>query len=374
MINLNDIISKNSWAYWEDYVHNVSRHDVETSLNITGKHSIQDFANLISASGEQFINNLAAAANQKTIQRFGRTVQLYAPMYLSNECQNICTYCGFSFDHKIQRKTLTDSEIIQEAEFLKLQGFDHILLVTGEANKTVGTNYIANAVKLLQPYFSQIAIEIQPLDTDEYKLLVASGVHTVLVYQETYNRNTYKEYHTKGKKSNYQYRLETADRLGEAGIHKIGLGALLGLDDWRVDSIHCALHFLYLRQKFPCVKFSISFPRLRPAVGVKHDENKFMTDVQLAQLIATYRLLDINLELSISTREAKKFRDNIFKLGITSMSAGSKTNPGGYTLLEQELEQFEIDDDRSVQEIYDMLTIAGYEPVWKDWDQIFHIN
>jgi len=374
MINLNDLISKNSWAYWEDYVHNVSRHDVETSLNITGKHSIQDFANLISASGEQFINNLAAAANQKTIQRFGRTVQLYAPMYLSNECQNICTYCGFSFDHKIQRKTLTDSEIIQEAEFLKLQGFDHILLVTGEANKTVGTNYIANAVKLLQPYFSQIAIEIQPLNTDEYKLLVASGVHTVLVYQETYNRNTYKEYHTKGKKSNYQYRLETADRLGEAGIHKIGLGALLGLDDWRVDSIHCALHFLYLRQKFPSVKFSISFPRLRPAVGVKHDENKFMTDVQLAQLIATYRLLDINLELSISTREAKKFRDNIFKLGITSMSAGSKTNPGGYTLLEQELEQFEIDDDRSVQEIYDMLTIAGYEPVWKDWDQIFHIN
>jgi 2-iminoacetate synthase len=288
-------------------------------------------------------------------------------MYLSNECQNICTYCGFSLDNKIRRRTLTDAEILREAQAIKAMGYDHILLVTGEANRTVGLDYFKKAIELIRPHFSQISLEVQPLDQADYEALIPYGLNTVLVYQETYHREEYKTHHPKGKKSNFGYRLETPDRLGRAGIHKIGLGALIGLEDWRTDSFFTALHLNYLERTYWQTKYTLSFPRLRPFSGGL-EPKVAMSDRELVQLICAYRILDEEVELSISTRESEYFRKHIIKLGITSISAGSKTNPGGYEVEPQSLEQFEISDDRSPAEVAAMIREQGYEPVWKDWD------
>ncbi len=329
--------------------------------------SMADFAALISPAASSLLENMAQKSQQKTLSRFGNTMQMYVPMYLSNECQNICTYCGFSYDNKIARIRLSDAQILQEAEIIKSYGYDHVLLVTGEANRTVGIDYIEHAVRILRPHFSNISIEVQPMEEEEYVRLHDAGVYAVLVYQETYTEEKYKLHHPKGKKSNFQYRIETPERLGKAGIHKIGLGVLLGLEDWRIDSFYCALHLSYLRKKYWKTKFSLSFPRLRPASNVPlHDQ--LISDRELVQLICAWRLFDENLELSISTRESDTFRDNIISLGITSISAGSKTNPGGYAAEPEALEQFEISDDRSPQEIAEMIRSKGYEPVWKDWE------
>ncbi|MFT7071241.1 2-iminoacetate synthase ThiH [Patiriisocius sp. Uisw_017] len=329
--------------------------------------NLEDFKVLISPAAEPFIEEMAQRSAAITKKRFGNTMQMYIPMYLSNECQNICTYCGFSLTNKIPRKTLNDSEILKEVSLLKSKGYDHILLVTGEANKTVGVAYLKHAIELIREHFSNISIEVQPLNQDEYKQLIDAGLYAVLVYQETYHKATYKIHHPKGKKSNFDYRLDTADRLGKAGIHKIGIGALFGLEDWRVDSFYTALHLKYLQKKYWKTKYSISFPRLRPHQGEVQPKVE-MTDSDLVQLICAYRLLDEDVELSMSTRESEKFRDNIIQLGITSISAESKTNPGGYAVDPQSLEQFEISDERNTEEIQQMIKSKGYEVVWKDWD------
>jgi 2-iminoacetate synthase len=269
-------------------------------------------------------------------------------------------------NNKILRTTLSDEHILKEVEVIKSYGYDHILLLSGEANRTVGTDYFRNAIRLIRPYFSNISMEVQPLEEEDYKLLKDEGLYAVFVYQETYKQQNYKDYHLKGRKSNFEYRLDTPDRLGSAGVHKIGLGILIGLEDWRVDSWFNALHLQYLRKTYWQTKYSVSFPRLRPAAGYP-DPNHIMTDKELVQLICAYRLFDENLELSLSTRETPHFRDNIIKLGITSISAGSKTDPGGYAGNLHALEQFEISDYRTPAEIAEMIRINGYEPVWKDW-------
>jgi 2-iminoacetate synthase len=234
----------------------------------------------------------------------------------------------------------------------------------------VHTEYFLHAVELLKPYFSHISLEVQPLDEDEYRRLHDAGVNAILVYQETYNRNSYKTFHPKGKKSNFNYRLETPDRIGIANMHKIGLGVLLGLDDWRTDSFFCALHLRYLEKKFWQAKFSISFPRIRPAEGVTM-AGVHMDDEELLQLIFAYRIFDPEVELSISTRETEKFRNAVIPFGVTSMSAGSKTNPGGYATEPASLEQFEIEDTRSAAAFCEVIAAKGYEPVWKDWDHVY---
>jgi len=340
--------------------------DVERAL-ANPKRDLEDFKALISPAAKPYLEQMAQLSRKITLKRFGNTMQMYAPMYLSNECQNICTYCGFSFTNKIPRRTLTDDEILKEVAFLKSKGYDHILLVTGEANQTVGVPYIANAVKLIRSQFANISIEVQPLEQNEYEKLIPNGLYAVLVYQETYHKATYKEHHPKGKKSNFDYRLDTPDRLGKAGVHKIGLGALFGLEDWRADSFFTALHLKYLQKTYWKTKYSISFPRLRPFSGGLEPKVE-MTDKDLVQLICAFRLLDEDVELSISTRENEVFRNNIVKLGITSMSAESKTNPGGYVIEKQSLEQFEISDERSTEEITKMLKKQGLEAVWKDWE------
>jgi 2-iminoacetate synthase len=361
--------SKYNWQSIVEKIQYKTDSDVRVTLT-KNKLTLEDFAALISPAAAPYLEQMAARSQALTKQRFGKTIQLFAPMYLSNECNNICTYCGYSFDNKVKRRTLTDSEILKEADAIKKLGFDHILLVTGEANATVHTHYFLNAIKLLKPLFANISIEVQPLDEDEYKLLHEAGVYSVLVYQETYDQTAYKAHHPKGKKSNFFYRLETPDRIGKSKIHKIGLGVLLGLSDWRTDSFFCAMHLDYLQKKYWQSKYSISFPRIRPAEGVTIG-NSVISDRELLQLICAYRIFNPDVEISVSTRETEEFRNNIIKLGATSISAGSKTNPGGYAVDTESLEQFEIDDTRSPQEFIKVISSQGYEPVFKDWDKTF---
>jgi 2-iminoacetate synthase len=342
--------------------------EVEQALYKKGKRTLDDFAALISPAAAPYLEQMAQISQEITLRRFGNTVQMYAPAYLSNECHNICTYCGFSFDNKIARLTLSEEQMHREFEAIKTLGFDHILLVTGEANATVHTEYFNKAIDIANQYFSNISIEVQPLEEEDYKSMHEHGAYAILVYQETYHQANYPKYHPKGKKSNFYYRLDTPDRVGRAGFHKIGLGVLLGLEDWRTDSFFTALHLDYLEKKYWQTKFSISFPRIRPNESC-FEPNVHMSDKELVQLMCAYRIFNENVELSISTRESAAFRDNAFKFGATSMSAGSKTEPGGYALNSEALEQFTIDDQRTPQQFARVIRNSGYEAVWKDWFQ-----
>lgn len=361
-----EIFEQHDWETVKASIYAKTRSDVEQAL---GKETrdLEDFKALISPAAAEYLEEMALLSHRLTQKRFGKTIQMYAPMYLSNECKNICTYCGFSLDNKIPRRTLQASEILTELEAIKAMGYEHLLIVTGEDNHNVGMEYFRKMIPVIRPHFAHISMEVQPLEQEEYAELSEMGVNTILVYQETYHRANYKLHHPKGKKSNFNYRLNTPDRIGEAGMYKIGLGALIGLEDWRTDSFFTALHLRYLENKYWQTKYSISFPRLRPFSGGL-EPKVVMNDKELVQLICAYRILDEELELSLSTREEEKFRNNVIKLGITSISAGSKTNPGGYKIDPQTLEQFETSDERSPAEITEMIRKQGYEPVWKDWD------
>jgi len=361
-----DLFNQYSWEEIKESIYAKTAVDVRKALD-SPKRSLEDFKALISPAAEPFLEEMAQLSHHLTRKRFGNTIQMYIPLYLSNECQNICTYCGFSLDNPMRRITLTDTQILKEVEVIKNLGYEHVLLVTGEANKTVGMDYFKRIFPLLRQHFAQLSMEVQPLDQNEYEELIDLGLHSVLVYQETYHEENYKFHHPKGKKSNFNYRLDTPDRLGKAGIHKIGLGVLIGLEDWRTDTFFTALHLDYLEKAYWQTKYSISFPRLRPHVG-NIEPKVDMSDKELVQLICAYRIFNEEVELSMSTRENVKFRDNIVKLGITSFSAGSKTDPGGYASKEDALEQFEISDERSPSEVANMIKSKGYEVVWKDWD------
>jgi len=371
MKTFKSIFENYDWETIQTKIYQTTAAEVERAL-AKSKRTLDDFLVLISPAAQSYLEPMAQLCHELTKKRFGKTIQMYAPLYLSNECQNICTYCGFSLDNKIKRKTLTESEITLEVEALKKAGFDHVLLVTGEAHLIVNIQYFLKAIQQIKKDFATISIEVQPLSTEEYQQLHEAGIYSVMVYQETYHRNVYKQYHPKGKKSNFDFRLETPDRIGTAGIHKIGLGVLLGLEDWRTDSFFNALHLDYLQKTYWQSKYSVSFPRLRPAEGII-EPNFIMDDKDLTQLICAYRLWNEDLEISISTRENEKFRNNIIPIGVTSMSAGSKTNPGGYVVDPQSLEQFEISDDRSAAEIAKIISSKGYEPVWKDWDRSYTV-
>lgn len=372
MSNFREIFDLYAWDDTRKSIYAKTSRDVEIALG-KEKRNLEDFKALISPAAAAYLEYIAQISCQITQKRFGKVIQLYLPLYLSNECQNICTYCGFSLDNPIRRRTLTEKEILREVEVIKALGYEHILLVSGEANRSVGLDYFKKVLELIRPHFAHISMEVQPLDQAEYEVLMNYGLNTVLVYQETYHLEDYKKHHPKGKKSNFYYRLDTPDRLGKAGVYKMGLGVLIGLEDWRTDCFFTALHLNYLEKTYWQSKYSISFPRLRPYSGGLPPK-VVMSDRELVQLICAYRLFDEEVELSISTRESEKFRNHIIPLGITSMSAGSKTNPGGYVVEPESLEQFEISDERSPEEIKKAIQTQGYEAVWKDWDRAYQLT
>ena len=370
-----ELINEYDWDNIQSSIYKKTAGDVLMALNKNRQLSVDDFMALLSPAAGPYLEQMAVLSRKYTQQRFGKTIQFYIPLYLTNSCVNHCVYCGFNHANRIRRIILTDEQILQEVEAIKKTGdFQHILLVTGENPKEAGIDYIENAIRLVKPYFSSISIEVQPLREDEYKRLAAAGLNAVFCYQETYHKQQYSVYHPKGMKSKFDWRIDTFDRIGKAGVHKIGLGVLIGLEDWRTDAAMMAFHLRYLQKTYWQTKYSISFPRIRPFEGATFQPHVIMTDKELAQLIFAFRIFDHDVELALSTREDKKFRDQIITLGITTLSAGSKTDPGGYAVYKKELEQFSVNDDRSPDDVMHAVKKHGYEVVWKDWDMSLAYN
>ena len=364
-----DYLTSFDWSNLTSRILATSSQEIEIALAREGKGGIDDLIALLSPLASQhYLEDMAALSNRLTQQRFGKAIRLFAPMYLSNECNNVCDYCGFSMHNKIARKTLTDIEILKEAGILKQRGFEHVLLVTGESSRKVGIDYLCHALDLLRPHFANLSIEVQPLDQNDYGKLIDHGLHAVMVYQETYNHQSYQKHHIKGKKTLFDWRLNTPDRLGKAGVNKIGLGCLFGLTaDWRTDALFAGMHLGYLEKRYWKTSYSMAFPRIRPYEG-ENIVAANLSDKDLVQLYCAFRIFNHELELTLSTRESPNLRENLLPLGVTTMSAGSKTNPGGYASQDESLEQFEISDERTPEQIASMLKSKGYDPVWKDWD------
>ena len=329
--------------------------------------TLDDFAALLSPAAAPFLEEMAQTSHRRTVERFGHTMQLYAPLYLSNVCANLCTYCGFSAHNQVERLVLGDGEILAEATVLARHGFQHVLILTGESPR-VGADYLVRALRLLRARFASLSFEVQPMEVDDYVRFGQEGMSAVMVYQETYDPAAYARHHPRGPKANMPYRLNTPDRLGQAGVKKIGIGALYGLSDWRAEAWFVGLHLRHLESRYWRSRASISFPRLRPHQGDVALSLRAFGERELVQTVCAFRLLSQEVELSLSTRESARFRNHAFRLGFTSISAGSRTNPGGYARPRESLEQFSVDDSRAPVEVAEFLCARGYQPVWKDWD------
>ena len=335
--------------------------------------SLDDLIILLSPAAEPFLPQMAARSREITGQRFGCISQIFAPLYLSNFCINRCAYCGFAADNTIPRRKLSVSEAVQEAEILQQRGFQHILLVTGEAPAKAGVDYLVEIAEKLRNRFAALSIEVQPLEQEEYARLFKAGITAVAVYQETYDRRVYTQVHLAGKKCDYDFRLATPARAAAAGMREIGIGALLGLADWRSEGVTLAMHLAWLRKNFWQTNYTVSFPRLRPAAG-SFEPLVDVTEKNLSQLIFGLRIFDPDVGLILSTREEARYRDGMLGLGPTRYSAGSCTAPGGYSSDEHEGEQFSVGDHRSISEVCSMITAKGFDPVCKDWDREFQAS
>jgi 2-iminoacetate synthase len=332
---------------------------------------LEEFKALLSPAAAPYLEPMARRAHRLTVQRFGRTILMYAPLYLSNECSNGCRYCGFNAHNSMARRTLTLEEMEAEARVLHDRGFRHLLLVTGESPRLADNSYLCAAVERLRPLFSSMSIEVYPMDEAGYRQAVDSGVDGLTLYQETYDQGLYAEMHPFGRKRDYAFRLAAPEAAARAGMRRIGIGALLGLGRFRVEGFFTGLHALYLARHFWRTHLTVSFPRMRPADGGFQPLNP-VPDRDFVQLICALRLLLPDAGLVMSTRESASLRDHLLPLGITQMSAGSCTSPGGYAEQDESGRQFVIDDDRDHAEVAAMITRQGYEAVWKDWDRAFH--
>jgi 2-iminoacetate synthase len=371
-------------------------HSVRESMG-KSKLSLADFANLISPAASDLLEPMGRRSHAMTKQRFGKVIRLFAPLYLSNECVNNCSYCGFSRDNPILRVTLSLDEVRQEARELKKQGFRNIMLVAGEHPKFVSNNYLRDCIAALHADWPGISLEVGPMETEDYRPLVVAGADGLVVYQETYDRKVYADMHTAGPKRNFDWRLETPERAYAAGFRRLGISPLYGLADWRYEAICAVAHADYLLRNCWKAALAISTVRLRPCAG-EFQPLTHISDRELAQLVCALRIMFPDVGIVLSTRETPKVRDGLVPLGVTMMSAGSHTEPGGYTgagkeKLHQTVRgrivelasgssewapqpnratnatgQFNIADERSASEVAELIRKLGYEPVWKDWD------
>lgn len=331
----------------------------------------EEFMVLISPAAENHLEEMAQLSRMFTRERFGKTISMYIPLYVSNACTNKCVYCGFNHDNPFKRTTLTMEQVKAECEAIRRLGpFENLLIVSGEFPSINGADYMEEVFKTCRPYFHNLTLEAMPMKQRDYERLVNVGLNGVVCFQETYNYNRYGHYHPQGMKSFYDWRINGFDRMGRAGVHKIGMGVLIGLEDWRTDVTFMARHLRYLQQHYWRTRYSINFPRMCPS-ETGYQPNVVMTDRQLAQLTFAFRIFDHDADISYSTREKPEFRKNMMQLGVTSMSAGSQTEPGGYASCPDALEQFEVTDHRSPQAVTQSIREGGYDVVWKDWDRIF---
>lgn len=353
----------------QDLIASAGESDVLRSLR-TDHPQITDLAALLSPAADSHLASMAARSADITSLRFGRTTQIYAPLYVSSFCTNRCSYCGFSADNKIARRLLSMEEAEAEAMILHRRGFNHILLVSGEAPAKLGVDYLEKLALRLRDRFAAISIEVQPLATEEYERLFTAGITGVAIYQETYDRETYNKVHLSGQKCDFDFRLDTPARAAAGGMREVGIGALLGLSDWRAEGIALGMHMAWLRKNFWRTGLTVSFPRLRPAAGEFQPLSE-VTERDLSQLIFALRIFDPDVGIILSTREEARYRNGMVGLGPTRYSAGSCTAPGGYANPELEGEQFAIGDHRTIDEVCAAIRQKGYDPVRKDWDAGF---
>lgn len=338
--------------------------DIQRAITKNSPRTVEDFAALISERARtHYLDVMVQQAMQLTRKRFGRCVNMYLPLYLTNLCNNRCAYCGFSSANKFKRVVLSLPEIEEELVAMNKMGYSNILLVSGENSHRAGIDYFSQVLPVAKKYAEYLQMEVQPLETDEYAHLKSLGLDAVSVYQETYHPDFYRKVHLAGRKADMRFRMETPDRLGRAGIDKVGMGALLGLYDWRVDLCALAMHVLYMREHYWKTSLSISFPRLRPATG-GYEPHSPVSDAKLLQIICAWRIFDNELDLTISTRESAAFRDLVLPVGITALSAGSSTEPGGYAHKGQNLEQWTVNDDRTVEEVVAAMEKNGFDAVF----------
>ncbi len=345
--------------------------DVEKALSKKEPLGVDDFAALISENARKhYLKDMVNISTQLTRRRFGRCVNMYLPLYLTNLCSNKCVYCGFSVMNKFKRVVLNLSQIDEECQEISRMGYKNILLVSGESERRAGIDYFKQVLPVVKKYATYLQMEVQPLSVDEYVQLKELGLDAVSVYQETYHKEYYSKVHLGGKKADYRWRLETPDRLGMAEIDKVGIGSLLGLYDWRADLCATALHILYMREHYWKTNLSVSFPRLRPAAG-GFEPKLPVSDAKLLQIICALRIFDNELDLTLSTRESASFRDLILPVGITAISAGSSTEPGGYAHKGENLEQWTVNDDRTVDEVVSAMESSGFEAVFQNASTTF---
>ena len=348
--------------------------DVECAIAKEGRHTIEDFAALISENARKhYLDVMVKKSMQLTRKRFGRCINMYLPLYLSNLCSNKCTYCGFSVLNKFKRVVLTLDEVEEELQAMNEMGYYNILLVSGENEHRCGMPYFREVLPLTRKHATYLQMEVQPMSTEDYAELKTLGLDSVSVYQETYHPDTYKACHLGGKKADMRWRMETPDRLGQAKIDKIGMGALLGLYNWKVDLCAVAMHVLYMREHYWQSNLSISFPRIRPSAGGFQPHSP-VSDAKLLQIICAWRIFDNELDLTISTRESASFRDLLLPVGITAFSAGSSTEPGGYAHKGKYLEQWTVNDDRSVDEVVAVMEQHGFEAVFQNASTTYFKN
>jgi len=359
-------------ALWQERLETVTAGEVEQALaEPPGSYSLHRLSALISPAAEDYLEEMAQAAHELTVQRFGRTIRLYAPVYLSNYCTNACMYCGFNRENTFERTRLSIDQAVEEANIVASEGFRDLLLVSSEDRQFISVDYLVELAQRLRDKFSSISIEVYQMSTAEYARLFEAGIDGVTLYQETYDRHAYGYYHLAGPKSDYDHRLSAADSIAGAGMREVGLGVLLGLTDWQVETLALAEHAHHIIKHYWQSHVSFSFPRLRPAYKVQEAQFSPFTDRNLVQMITALRLCFADVGMVLSTRERAALRDNLISLGVTKLSAGSRTSPGGYSGRSEATGQFQIDDDRSPAEVADMIKQRGFEPVWKDWDKAF---
>ena len=370
-----DELEKISWEETTARINAKTEADVRRALS--KEHcDVDDFMALVSPAAAPYLETMARLSRKYTEERFGKTMSMFIPLYITNSCTNSCVYCGFHISNPMRRTILTEEEIENEYKAIKkLAPFENLLIVTGENPAKAGVPYLARALDLAKPYFSNLKIEVMPLKTEEYEELKAHGMNGVICFQETYHKANYNIYHPRGMKSKFEWRVNGFDRMGQAGVHSIGMGVLIGLEkEWRTDITMMAYHLRYLQKHYWRTKYSVNFPRMRPSENGGFQPNVVMSDRELAQVTFAMRLFDHDVDISYSTREPAAIRDHMATLGVTTMSAESKTEPGGYYTYPQALEQFHVSDERTAVEVEKALRKAGREPVWKDWDASFDLK
>ena len=348
---------------WKQY----GAYDVERAL-AKSQLDEEDLLALLSPAAGPYLERMAVKAQQVTRAHFGHTMLLFTPMYVADFCVNHCTYCSFSSIYDFPRKRLSMEEVRQEAEVIAATGLRHILVLTGESRRDSPVAYVKECVEVLHDYFSSISIEINPLSVEEYRELQAAGVDGLTLYQEVYDQEMYRKLHIKGPKRNFRNRLDAPERACQAGFRSVNVGALLGMSEWRQEAFLTAKHAQYLQNKYPDCEIGLSAPRFRPYLGEFNPESD-VTDRALVQILLAYRLFLPRAGLALSTREPAELRDRLVHLGITKMSAGVSTQVGGHSQ-DAGTPQFEISDNRSVDDVWQMLVHNGLQPVFKDWQPL----